>query len=160
MIIVAAAALLGTVDLIYACSFWYALHDVPPARILRGIASGWLGSRAYTGGPGVLWLGAASHYGIMMAMVLTYAMASHRIPLLLRRPWRCGAFYGLLLYVVMNGIVVPLSAAAGPSLRPAWVIGSLIVHVWLIGVPIAWSARWAAGDAEVAGRHAPVEPAG
>jgi len=55
-----------------------------------------------------------------------------------QRPVLVGAGYGLILYGVMNYIVVPLSAAAhgGPK-DPLWVGLSVVVHMFLIGVPIA-----------------------
>lgn len=133
--------MLGTLDLVYACTYWKLLHGVPPSRILQGIAAGLLGARAFAGGAATAWLGALLHYAIMQAMVFAYAVASRRAALLLRRPWPCGLLYGLLLYAVMNGIVLPLSAAARAPMLPGWVIGSIVVHVALIGLPIALAAR-------------------
>lgn len=135
--------LLGTLDLVYACTYWKLLHGVPPSRILQGIAAGLLGARAFAGGPATVWLGALLHYAIMQAMVFVYAAASRRAVLLLRRPWSCGSLYGLLLYAVMNRIVLPLSVAAPAPMLPGWIIDSIVVHAVLIGLPIAWAARWA-----------------
>jgi hypothetical protein len=133
--------LLGTLDLVYACTYWRLLHGTPPERIMQGIAAGLLGARAFAGGPATAWLGVLLHYAIMQAMVFAYAAVSRRAVLLLRRPWSCGLLYGLLLYAVMNGIVLPLSAAARAPMLPGWVIGSIVVHMVLIGLPIAWAAR-------------------
>ena len=52
-----------------------------------------------------------------------------------------GAAYGLLLYGIMNYAVVPLSAARPGSKDPLWVVLSVVVHVLLIGIPIAVIAR-------------------
>ncbi|MHB1058473.1 MAG: hypothetical protein ACYC0F_11420 [Rhodanobacter sp.] len=133
--------LLGTLDLVYACTYWGLLHGVPPSRILQGIAAGLLGARAFAGGAATAWLGALLHYAIMQAMVFAYAAASRRAALLLRRPWPCGLLYGLLLYVAMNAIVLPLSAAGRVPTLPGWVIGSIVVHMALIGLPIALAVR-------------------
>lgn len=144
LMLIGIGLLLGSLDLAFACTYWKLLHGVAPARILQGIASGWLGTRAFAGGSATVWLGAALHYAIMLAMVFVYAAASRRLSLLTRRPWLCGPLYGLLLYAVMNGIVLPLSAATSTSMVPSWIVSSIMVHAWLIGLPIAWASRWAA----------------
>lgn len=140
LVLLGATVLLGTLDLAFACTYW----SVRPARILQGIASGWLGEQAFHGGSATAWLGALLHYAMLWAMVATFHVASRRAPVLTRKPWLSGSLYGLLLYVVMNAIVLPMSAAAKMPFIVGWVLCSIAVHVLLIGVPIAWAARWAA----------------
>lgn len=142
--LIGAGLLIGSLDLAFACTYWKVLHGVAPARTLQGIASGWLGPQAFAGGAATVWLGAALHYAIMLAMVFVYAVAGCHATFLVRRPWLYGSLYGLLLYAVMNGVVVPLSAAAHAPMLPSWIISGIVVHAWLIGVPIACTARWAA----------------
>jgi hypothetical protein len=55
----------------------------------------------------------------------------------------CGVGYGLLLYGIMNYFVVPLSAAGGGSKDSLWVSLSILVHMFLIGGPIALATRLA-----------------
>jgi uncharacterized membrane protein YhaH (DUF805 family) len=45
------------------------------------------------------------------------------------------------LYVIMNFVVVPLSAAGSGSKDPLWVALSVLVNLFLIGTPIALAAR-------------------
>ena len=59
-------------------------------------------------------------------------------------PGTLGIAYGLLLYVVMNFIVVPLSAAGAGSRDPTWIALTVAVHAFLIGLPIALFASRAA----------------
>ena len=69
----------------------------------------------------------------MQAKVFASAEADRRAWRVLRRRWP----YGTLLFV-LNGVVVQrLSAAAGAPMPPSWIVGSSIVHVWLVGVPVA-----------------------
>jgi hypothetical protein len=50
--------------------------------------------------------------------------------------------YGLGLFLVMTYIVVPLSrAGGGASPGKLWVVLSILVHMFLIGVPIAFFTR-------------------
>jgi hypothetical protein len=61
-----------------------------------------------------------------------------------RHPVPLGITYGILLYVIMNYIVVPLSAAGGGSRDPTWIAMTVAVHAFLIGLPIAFFASRAA----------------
>lgn len=62
---------------------------------------------------------------------------------------------------MMNFIVVPLSAAMPGSKDPLWVGLSVLVHMLLIGVPIALAAREAVRRAGMRGgtlEHRDVRP--
>lgn len=142
--LVGGAFYVGLLDLVYACGYWWLLHGVPPERILQVIASGVLGRRSFDDGIASASLGLALQYAISFAMVGTYYVVSGWMPALIRRGiWIYGALYGLWLYVAMNDIVLPLSAAAKGSTISSWVVGSIVESVLLIGLPIAWIARWA-----------------
>ncbi|WP_140806520.1 hypothetical protein [Rhodanobacter glycinis] len=140
LVLLGTAVVLGTLDLVFACTYW----NVRPSRILQGIAAGWLGGQAFRGGSATAWLGALLHYAMMWAMVGTFYAARRWVPVLTRKPRLSGPLYGLLLYLVMNLIVLPLSAAARPPFVAGWVLSSVAVHVLLVGLPIAWASRWAA----------------
>jgi hypothetical protein len=141
MFVLAGGFVAGTLDIAYACLFWALKSDVPVQRILQSVAAGLLGEASFEGGGGTAALGLALHYVIALSMSVTYYLLAHRWPLLWQRPFLCGAGYGLLLYVIMNYIVVPLSAAGSGSKHPLWVALSIAVHVLLIGIPIAFFVR-------------------
>jgi len=54
----------------------------------------------------------------------------------------CGLFYGIAVFLVMNLIVLPLSAIhfRGPFQYVGLVRG-ILIHMFFIGLPIAWSVR-------------------
>ena len=132
--------LLATADLLFACTYWHVLHGVPPVRIPQNIAAGLLGVRAFAGGGSTVALGVLLHYGIMAVMVAVYALLARRMMVLIERPWVFGLLYGAVLFVVMNLIVLPLSAAPKAPVMPGWIVSSIVVHL-VIGVAIALSAR-------------------
>jgi hypothetical protein len=135
--------LLATGDLIFACTYWHATYAVPPARLIQNIASGLLGKRAFAGGENTVLLGVVLQYFMISLMVATYYVASRRIEALNAKPWLWGLLYGLVLYVTMNHVVVPLSAAPRGPVIASWIILSIVVHL-VIGVTVALGARWAA----------------
>lgn len=133
----------GLLDLLFAFAFWWFAHGIGPVGILHSIAAGWLGRpAAYAGGSAAAVLGAVSHFGIAIVMAAVFWLAARSRPILARYPWRAGAGYGVILFVVMNYVVVPLSAI-GPR-YPAWqptLLLHLAVHMLLVGVPCALAAR-------------------
>lgn len=134
---------LGTLDLIFACTFWGALRGLAPQRILQSIAAGVQGPAAFDGGTGSAALGALCHYFIAIMMVLAYTLVAARSRRLIEHPVRYGLPYGLLLYAVMTYVVVPLSNAPQPTKTYLpWMATSIIMHA-VFGVICAWFARWA-----------------
>jgi uncharacterized membrane protein YagU involved in acid resistance len=138
--VIAGGLLAGAMDMLYACLFWAAKADVAPTRIFQSVAAGLLGEASYEGGAATAALGLLLHFFIACSMAVTYYLVARRWPLLVRRPVPLGIAYGLLLYVIMNHVVVPLSAAGGGSQDPTWIALTIVVHAVLIGLPIAWFA--------------------
>ncbi|RDS80623.1 hypothetical protein [Dyella psychrodurans] len=134
--------LLASADLIFACTYWHQLYAVPWSRLVQNIAAGLLGKRSFAGGAPTVVLGALLQYFMMSIMVGAYYAISTRMHVLRERPWQYGLLYGVVLFVVMNFIVLPLSAAPKGPVVPSWIVGSVVVHL-IIGVSIAHGARWA-----------------
>ncbi len=139
--IVAGGLLIGTLDAIYAVVFW-GMRGAAPIRIFQSIAAGLLGREAaFRGGIRTEALGLGLHYFIALAIVVVYFVAARSWLMLLKRPFVYGALYGVLVYIFMNYVVIPLSATTRPAFLLSWVVCSVIVHAFLIGVPAALFAR-------------------
>ena len=134
-----------TFDITYACTFWAIKAGARPQRIFQSVAKGLLGPASYQGGVKTAALGLFLHYFIATTMSVVYYFAAREWPLLHKYPLRCGAVYGLGLWVVMNYVVLPLSAAGRGSQDGMWVVLSILVHMFLIGVPIAFFTQRAIG---------------
>jgi uncharacterized membrane protein YagU involved in acid resistance len=77
-----------------------------------------------------------------MGMAAAYFLASHRLGFLVRRPVLAGIAYGVLLYVVMNFVVLPLSALPPHVWKPTLpALTDLCSHMLFVGVPIALATR-------------------
>ena len=132
----------GAFDITYAMVISYLRKGISPIRVLQSVASGWLGPASFEGGMPTAALGLASHFFIALVAAAVYVLASGYLPILARQPFLCGAVYGAGIYAVMNYVVLPLSRVP-PRPAPAlivWTTG-LLVHMFLIGVPIALAAR-------------------
>jgi hypothetical protein len=131
----------GALDLLDAFVFFGARYGVAPIRILHSIASGLLGRAAYAGGVRTGVLGLFLHFLIAFLIVGTYLLASHRLPVLASRPWLFGPLYGVVAYLVMNFVVVPLSAAGSGSMALPIVVNGLMIHMFGVGLPAAFVAN-------------------
>lgn len=109
---------IAAIDFSYCVLFW-SPQGVAPMRILQGIAAGALGKASFSGGAATALLGVGFQWLIASSFVLAYAMVAQRLDVLARHPRRYGIAYGMLLYIVMSRIVVPLSAAPEPA-QPNW----------------------------------------
>lgn len=122
--------------------------DLTQAGILFGwkiplaIAAGLLGPRAFQGGAGIYALGVLVHYFIACSAAGTYYGVSRRLPFMKEHPLVCGLFFGMAVELVMNYVVLPLSAlhARGPYQLHDILLG-LLVHMVVVGLPIAYSVR-------------------
>ncbi len=135
----------GVLDGAYAVVF-SAFHSVSAARVFQSISSGFYGREAFNRGTATVVLGVVVHFFIATTIVFVYWAAASRIALLHKHPFICGAVYGLLVYLFMNLVVIPLSAVPFRPKLPA-IIGGLFVHVLLIGIPAALFARDVTGCA-------------
>jgi len=125
----------GTLDLLQASILfgW---------RIPLVIAAGLLGHEALKGGPGVYVLGVLLHFFIVLSAASIYYAVSRKLTFMMDHPLVCGLFFGGAVEEVMSLVVLPLSAlhASGPYRLHDLILG-LVVHMFVIGLPIAYSVR-------------------
>ena len=133
-------AVVGVLDLADALIF-FGLRGAAPMRICQSIAAGLLGRAAFQGGWPTAALGVALHFLIATIIVAVLVIASRSIPALARRPWVVGPIYGIIAFLVMNLVVVPLSPAAGTFPQGAPLANGILIHMFGVGVPAAYAAR-------------------
>ena len=132
---------IGTLDILWAFAM-AGLNGTGPARVLRTIAGGLLGPAAFEGGAGTAALGAVLHYFIATCVMTVYYLASRKLPQLARQPWVYGPLYGILVYVVMYQLVLPLSALHGKGIQLGTQLAKgLFIHIFGVGLPAALITR-------------------
>jgi hypothetical protein len=135
--------LAGVFDILFAFVYYGLRNALTPVDILHSVASGLVGRDAARGGGlATAALGMALHFVIAFGAAAVYYAASRQLGFLVRRAVVCGLLYGVAVYVVMNFVVVPLSAAPPRGVPPlAAMIVPVIGHMLLIGLPIALAVR-------------------
>lgn len=133
--IAAGGGIAGVLDLTQACILfgW---------RVPLIIAGGLLGPQASQGGAGTYVLGVVLHFFIACSAAVIYYGASRRLRFLTAHPLVCGLFFGAAVEEVMTLVVLPLSAlhAWGPYEHHDLILG-LLVHMFVVGLPISFSVR-------------------
>ena len=117
------------------------LNGTAPWRVLQGVTSGVMGQPAFRGGVATVLFGLALHLLISGIVMLLYLGASRRIGALNRRPWLSGVLYGIAVYLVMNFVVLPLSAVSMNQRTLARVLPAIAIHIVGVGLPAAIIAR-------------------
>ena len=84
-------------------------------------------------------LGVVIHYAIALTWTAIFYIAATRFNVLSRRPILSGLLYGVLVYVIMIFIVLPLSAVpAGPSAAALVTrVNAVLALMFCIGLPVA-----------------------
>lgn len=128
----------GTLDISDAF-IWNAFHKISPKLVFQYIASGLVGVRSFELGWISICLGILLHYFIATVWTATYYEMSRRWSLAANRPVVSGLTYGLGVYLVMNFVVLPLSAVPAPK-RPPTIgsrINGVLAVMFCIGLTVA-----------------------
>ena len=131
----------ATLDIVYAI-LRNGQFGRTPLWVLQSVASGWSGDDAFSSGVSGGLVGLVSHYGILLVGAAVYFLASKRFPVLQSRAVVCGALFGVLVYLFMNFVVLPVSEFPFElSYTPLRLLEGFVSHAFLVGIPIALAIR-------------------
>ncbi len=137
-------AIIGLLHLIVQSWFVYSVLEKNPfISVLQYVASGAIGNAAFAGGPATALLGLVLEFMMTTTIAGVFILSANRIPLLRRHVIIGSLLYGFGVFIVMNFIVLPLSAAPALPAPPMWLLIEIIVeHILLIGLPLGLLMRW------------------
>ena len=124
----------GTLDIAFAMILTLIFGRHIP-DMLRFVASGPFPAATDMCTSGAI-LGLLVHFALMAIMATVFVLIARRKPDLTQQPIKWGVIYGLITYVVMNLVVVPLRFGAWPP-KPLSIATQLFAHIVLVGIPIA-----------------------
>jgi len=130
-----ATAVSGTLDILFAMilTIWFGREI---GNMLRFVASGPFPAATGMGASGAI-LGLLVHFALMAIMAVFFMLFVRERPRLLASPILAGIGYGLLTYVVMNLIAVPLRFGTPLPPKPISIATQLFAHICLVGIPMA-----------------------
>ena len=121
-----------------------------PGFITQFIASGLIGKAAFDGGTGSMVLGTVLQVLMGIIIAAVFVLASLKLSWLRRRWVAAGLAYGVGIYVVMNYVVLPLSAVGR---FPKFSVEGLVKNglaMLAFGLIVAWFAQSRLGKGEAA----------
>jgi hypothetical protein len=127
----------GTLDISAALIYHAHASRVRAIRLLQGIASGVLGDKAFVSGPETAILGLGLHYSIALIWTLVFFLFVQRLKKPLPNLFVIGMVYGVVVWMVMNLIVVPLSNVHHAPLQLSQSIVGAVILMFCIGLPIS-----------------------
>jgi uncharacterized membrane protein YagU involved in acid resistance len=130
-----AGLLSGVLDLT-ATSTLVRTQGIAFERLLQRIASGAFGPSAFQGGKKTATAGLFFHFLIAFTAAFVYYASSRKLAILIDHPLLSGVLFGTAVHLLMNRIVIPLSAAAIPFSAKAF-LTQLVIHILFVGLPIA-----------------------
>ena len=143
--ILVGGSIAGTLDILFAIAF--AIFNGRTATwLLQTVATGALGQSAYEGGATAAVLGLAGHFALSFGWAALFVVVAARQPRLLARPLVTALLFGLVVFLAMRLVVLPLSAFPYPVSVFSKAAGlDLLSHVFLFGPPIVFAtARFVA----------------
>jgi hypothetical protein len=131
----------GILDGLFALTFYGLILGAKPMRIFQSVASGLLGNASYEGGIQTFLLGILLHFVVASCIAAVYYLGSLKLPVLIHHAVVCGLIYGMIAYLGMNYVMIPLSAIGSRPFSLRLFLPAFIGHALLVGLPIALVAR-------------------
>jgi len=127
----------GTIDIGAAAL----INLLSPIFIMKVIAGGLLGKPALAGGASIAFLGLVLQWAMSLLIAAVYVIASRPLPALRDRWILGGLAYGVGVFVVMNYVVVPLSAWGKVPVFTALTFAANLLAMLLFGLIVALFVR-------------------
>lgn len=126
----------GSLDILLAFLNAWISNAVTPARVLQYIASGYFGTEAFAGGKGMALWGLLFHFLITLVFTTIFFFLFAKNDFLARYKALTAIGYGLLVWIVMNLVVLPLSKVPVSKMEPVAMIKGMIILILAIGLPL------------------------
>ena len=135
--ILKAGLLAGTLDICSACVQYYIRTGKGPANVLRFVASGVFGKDALAGGTGMAAAGLFFHYLVAFIWTILFFIICPEVMRYIKSTVLAGILYGLVVWLIMNRVVLPLSAAPPIPFKWSAALQAALILVFAIGLPLS-----------------------
>ncbi|HEY8935113.1 MAG TPA: hypothetical protein VIM65_07825 [Cyclobacteriaceae bacterium] len=133
--------LAGTLDIAAAIVMYVTATGKSGLDVLRYIASGAFGTTAFSGGMPMSIAGLIFHYIIAYSFTTIYFILYKKIILISKNAVINAVVYGIIVWIVMNIIVLPLSNVPPFTFDLAKAIKGATILILAIGVPVSFLAN-------------------
>lgn len=138
---VVSGLIIGVLDAVAASVFSVARGGTV-AGVWRYVASGVVGASALSGGASMVAAGLLCHFTVAMGWTVLFFVAARSVRWVTDYWLLSGMGYGLLIWVAMNCVVVPMTRVTQrPVVLNSGNVIMLVIHMVVIGAPMAYMAR-------------------
>ena|SRR3989337_2866371 len=136
-----AGLLVGSLDIIAALVNFYINTGKDPLIVLKYIASAMFGKSGFSDGNAMAAWGLLLHFLIAFIWTILFFLIYPKLKLLSWNRIITGILYGILIWIMMNRVIVPVSkASTGPfDLKQA--IIAVLILIAAIGIPLSFIAH-------------------
>jgi hypothetical protein len=132
--------IVGTLDILSAIVDYYIATRKGPSNIFKYIASAILDKQAFSGSTRIIVLGLFMHYLIAFLFTTLFVVLYRNARFMTGNKLIVGLCYGVLIGVIMNFIVVPLSLTPKAPYQGLKVVKAFLILICIIGLPLAFLA--------------------
>jgi uncharacterized membrane protein YagU involved in acid resistance len=125
-----------------AATIDFRIRGISLTRLWQGVASGAFGAASFQRGNATVLLGLAFHVLIATTAALVFNVAASYAPVLLAYYILSGVLYGIVVFIFMNLVVLPLSALPPRPFSLGGTIRQVVIHMVCVGLPISLAAHW------------------
>jgi hypothetical protein len=118
----------------------YLARGIAPSAVFRYVASGAFGKDAFSMSESVVVYGLLFHFIIAIAWTFLFYALATRIRFLTTNWLPAGLGYGVLVWIGMNAVVLPLSRVAPLVYRLVPTTIMIGIHMFVIGLSISYLA--------------------
>ena len=140
-LILMTAALAGSLDILAAFINSYAAGGRSPMIVLRFIASGVWGHQAFSGDATMVLWGLLFHFIIALIWTVIYFIGYFRVIRFIRNWFAAGLFYGVVVWIFMSRVVLPMSNVPLIPFDPLRALLAIAILMVCIGLPISFMAH-------------------
>ncbi len=141
-IIFFAGLIAGSLDILSAFIDHYIQAGKGPEGVLRFVASGAFGQKAFAGGDQMIVFGLLFHFIIAFCFTIFFYWLYQTVSFLWRNVFVTAILYGLFIWVVMSFIVVPLSDTNKYPFHAVNAVKSLLILICMIGLPLTLIVKY------------------
>ncbi len=131
----------GTLDISIACLQYYINKGKGPSGVLKFVASGFFDKTAFTGGIAMAVYGLMFHFLVALIWTIIFFFIYPRISFLRIHICLSAFIYGFFVWLIMNRVVLPLSAAPALPFDPVKALTAMLILVVAIGFPLSYFAK-------------------
>ena len=131
----------GLLDITAACTQYYIKTGKGPGGVLRYVASGVFGKKAFAGGTTMAAWGLLFHFIIAFGLTIFFFWLYPKINWLGKNKIITGLLYGVFAWLVTNLIIVPLSNVSPVTFVLSKAVIAALILMACIGLPISLMAN-------------------